>query len=172
MRRTVQGLAFALLCVISRPAAAEVLSRSAGGFQLRHVVQSTQAPLQAYTRFVAVGQWWSDAHTYGGKASALTIDARAGGCWCEQMPNGGSVRHLSVAVVMPGTLLRFDGGLGPLGAMGVSGAMTVTFTAKGNGTEVVVTYNVAGYAPDGLAGLAPIVDGVIAEQLARYVAMR
>ncbi len=172
MKLAAIGCALALYLAPVATARAEVISSGATGFQLKFVVQSTLAPKAAYDRFVTIGQWWNDAHTYSGKASALSMDAKAGGCWCEQLPNGGSVQHAMVDLAMPGRMLRIQGGIGPLGAMGVSAAMTVTFTAKGTGSEVLVTYNVSGFTPDGFTTLAKIVDGVMNEQFTRYAALK
>ncbi len=66
------------------------------------------------------------------------------------------------------------GGLGPLQAMGVAGAMTFDLKASGEGTEITLTYIVGGYAPGegGLGAIAGAVDGVVRgqlESLARYV---
>ena len=170
MRLVALGCAVALTFGLARSAHAEVVSSGATGFQLKFVVSSSLAPKAAYDRFITVGQWWSDSHTYSGKASALSIAPRAGGCWCERLPTGGSVQHAVVDLVMPGKMLRFQGGIGPLGAMGVSATLTVTFTAKGMGTEVTATYNVSGYSPDGFIALAKVVDGVVGEQFQRYAA--
>ncbi len=164
---------FVLLASISVMAArAEVLSAGPGGFQLRHQVSTALAPEAAYQRFLTIGRWWSDAHTYSGRAAGLSIDARPGGCWCEQLANGGALRHMTAIYLDPGKALRFEGGLGPLQPMGASGVMTITFkpAATGQGTTVTLVYNVSGYAADGLAGIAPAVDQVLAEQLARFAA--
>ncbi len=71
--------------------------------------------------------------------------------------------HLS-----PGKLLRFEGGLGPMQAMGVSGVLTWTFRPDAKGTSVELRYVVGGYNPAGFKDLAPAVDGVLAAQLQRY----
>jgi hypothetical protein len=66
---------------------------------------------------------------------------------------------------MPGALLRATGGLGPLQDEAVAGTLTWRLKAVPGGTEVTQTYQVAGHARAGLEKLAPIVDGVLAEQL-------
>ncbi len=170
IRRSVM---FVLLASISIVAArADVLSAGSGGFQLRHQVSTALAPDAAYQRFLTIGRWWSDAHTYSGRAASLSIDARPGGCWCEQLANGGALRHMTAIYLDPGKALRFEGGLGPLQPMGASGVMTIAFkpAAAGQGTTVTLVYNVSGYAAEGLAGIAPAVDQVLAEQLARFAA--
>ncbi len=161
-----------LATTVIATAQAEVLSAGPGGFQLRQQVSTALAPDAAYQRFLAIGRWWSDGHTYSGRAANLSIDARPGGCWCEQLANGGALRHMTAIYLDPGKALRFEGGLGPLQPMGASGVMTVSFktAAAGPGTTVTLVYNVSGYAAEGLAGIAPAVDQVLAEQLARFVA--
>ena len=173
MMNRVMLLGCVLLAATPWPAAqAEVLSAAAGGFQLKHQVTSPLTPEAAYQRFLAIGKWWSDAHTYSGRAAGLSIDARPGGCWCEQLASGGALRHMTAIYLDPGKALRFEGGLGPLQPMGASGVMTIAFkpAAAGQGTTVSLVYNVSGYAAEGLAGIAPAVDQVLAEQLARFAA--
>ena len=65
-----------------------------------------------------VGLWWDSSHTFSGNAENLSIDDKAGGCFCENLENGGSVRHLEVVFVDPGKTLRMIGGLGPLSSDG------------------------------------------------------
>jgi hypothetical protein len=48
--------------------------------------------------------------------------------------------------------------------------MEWTFKAQGAGTHRQLVYNVAGYSPGGLKPLAPLVDGVLAEQVTRLKA--
>jgi hypothetical protein len=161
-----------LATMVLATAQAEVLSAGPGGFQLRHQVSTALAPDAAYQRFLSIARWWSDAHTYSGRAAGLSIDARPGGCWCEQLANGGALRHMTAIYLDPGKALRFEGGLGPLQPMGATGVMTIAFkpAATGSGSAVTLVYNVSGYAAEGLAGIAPAVDQVLAEQLARFAA--
>jgi len=65
-----------------------------------------------------------------------------------------------------GFTVRQTGGLGPLQALAVDGAMTWKFTESGTTTTIEMTYTVGGYAPGGLASLAPIVDMVLGAQVA------
>jgi hypothetical protein len=73
-------------------------------------------------------------------------------------------------MINPTHLLRMTGGLGPLGLMGVEGNMTWEFKDAEDGTRVVFTYAVGGYARDGLDQIAPAVDYVIGEALDRLKA--
>ena len=92
------------------------------------------------------------------------------GCFCESIPDGGGVVHLTVTFVNPNVLLRMTGGLGPLGLMGVDGNLTWEFFEAEAGTRVKFAYAVGGYAPDGLEAIAPAVDYVIGEALQRLKA--
>ena len=92
---------------------------------------------------------------------------REGGCFCESLPNGGSVRHLEVVYADPGNALRLIGGLGPLQATATTGAMTWQLAKVDGGTKITLTYTVGGYVPQGLDSWAQAVDGVVGEQLER-----
>jgi uncharacterized protein YndB with AHSA1/START domain len=114
-----------------------------------------------------IGRWWDPAHTYSGDSRNLSLEARPGGCFCEQLPAGGGVEHGRVVLVMPGKRLRLAGGLGPLQESGVSGALTWDVAEREGATELTLTYAVGGYRQGGLQGLAPIVDSVLAGQVRR-----
>lgn len=164
--RVLAGLALALMTAGS--AAAAVASTSPSGFIVKLEGDIAQLPDAAYARFLAIGAWWSSDHTFSGDAANITIEAEPGGCWCEAMPGGG-VKHMEVAMVDPGRMLVFRGGLGPLLFMGASGSMTVRFEPKGEGTHVVLTYAVGGHDPAGWSELASAVDGVLTQQMANYL---
>ena len=156
-----------VLLLLSSFAFAEVKDSGAGGFILSTSFAVTGAPGDVYKKIVSVGEWWDSAHTYSADAHNMGIDAKAGGCWCEKLPKGGSVAHMQVATAWPGTLLVMTGGLGPLQQMGASGAMTFKLTAVGDKTKVEFTYAVSGYVPGGIQALAPVVDKVLMESLDR-----
>jgi uncharacterized protein YndB with AHSA1/START domain len=160
----------AMCCVFAwtSPARADVVDSSAGGFTVKTVVQISAPAMNVYRAMVdRVWAWWESSHTFSGSASNLSIDATPGGCFCEKLPNGGGVRHMTVVYVDPGKLLRLSGGLGPLGEMAVAGAMTVKVTENAGKTTVEMTYRVGGYSPGGLEGIAKPVDGVLTTQLQR-----
>jgi uncharacterized protein YndB with AHSA1/START domain len=162
------AVAAALALCIAIPTRAEVVAQTANGFTITHQVEIGASPQSAYEAFVAIGTWWDMAHSYGGKASAMRLDASPGGAWVETLDGGGFVTHMTVAQAVPGSRLVLSGGLGPLGRMGVSGTMTVTFSKAPTGTRVKLDYAVGGFDPDGFAQLAKAVDGVLAGQLQRY----
>lgn len=148
-------------------AMAEVADSAANGFTLKHTVQIKAAPEQVYRAILNVGQWWDPAHTYSQDAHNLSIEERAGGCWCEKLPGGGNVHHMQVVLLMSGKMLRFAGGLGPLQAMGVAGSMEFRLSPAEGGTKLEMTYAVGGYLPGGLDKPAPAVSDVLTEQMER-----
>ena len=158
------AFASALLAPI---AMADVTGAGASGFEVREKVHIAAAPDTVYAAVLAPKRWWDSKHTYSGDANRLTLEAKAGGCWCESLPGGGSVEHLEITYLAPGKAVRFRGALGPLQAMGVAGSMTVTLAARDRGTELMLTYAVGGYARDGFDDMSKGVDGVLAAQVAR-----
>jgi hypothetical protein len=150
------------------PLTAEVKDSTAFGFTIQDTMMIAADPDVVYHSLVAdVGRWWDSAHTFSGNAENLSIDDKAGGCFCEKLDNGGSVRHLEVVFAEPGKTLRMIGGLGPLQSMAVTGSMTWSLSKTDNGTNVQVTYSIGGYRPGGLQKLAPLVDKVMGDQLKR-----
>lgn len=159
-----------LLAGASLPAQAEVKSVSAQGFQVQHLMRVNAPPAKVWASLIDVGRWWSSEHTYSGESGNLSIDPRAGGCFCEALPNGGGVAHMTVAWLAPGQTLRLVGGLGPLQGEGLSGSLTWTIEARESGSELRLDYVVGGYSVRGFDRYAPLVDGVLAEQMLRLKA--
>lgn len=153
-----------LLASPVRPAVVDV---AGGGFTLRLSEQIAAKPDAVYATLIEPARWWSPEHTFSGDARNLTFDARAGGCWCERLPGGGSAVHMTVAYAQPGKLLRLRGALGPFQGSAVDGAMTWALKAAGSGTEVILTYTLGGYSSDGFAQWSRAADGVLKAQLAR-----
>jgi len=154
------------LTLAAMPAAAEVKSSAAGGFEVESVVTVPVPPAEAYAALGRINRWWVSSHTYSGDAANLSIELRAGACFCERVPEGnGSIEHGRVVYAQPGQALRVSGALGPLQAEGVSGALTWTLTPSGSGTEIRQSYVVGGYVRGGAERLAPLVDQVMAGQL-------
>ena len=153
-------------------ARAEVIAQAPEGFVVSHELVVEAPPLLTYralTRKVAA--WWDANHSYSGKAENFSLDARAGGCFCERLRGGGSVEHMRVVFASPGKRLRMVGGLGPLQGMGASGVMDFELNPEGGDrTRLTFRYTVNGFVPDGLGALAEPVDGVLGGQLARLAA--
>jgi uncharacterized protein YndB with AHSA1/START domain len=159
------GLVVALL--VTHPACAVVNDSAASGFSVTEKLHIAAPPDKVYGELVLPARWWSSAHTFSHSADNLTLDARAGGCWCEKLSNGGSVLHLTVVFAAPGKAIVMRGALGPLQGLGVEGAMTISLKPAADGTDVSLTYNVGGYLKDGLQSLAGPVDMVLGEQMTR-----
>lgn len=150
------------------PAAqAEVKAVSENHFEVESKAAVAATPAEAYAALGRVGEWWSNAHTYSGTASNLRMTLEAGGCFCERIPkDGGTVEHLRIVHARPGSMLRGQGGLGPLQAEAVAATLTWTLkAAPGGGTEITQNYIVSGHVRGGFDKLAPMVDRVLAEQL-------
>lgn len=168
---TVRALIFvALSAAVATAAQAEVKDTAGTGFTLENAVV---VPVDAATAWQAlvdeVGQWWSADHTWWGDASKLSIEPRAGGCFCE-IDGERQASHMTVVFVDPGKTLRLTGGLGPLQGMGLDGVMEWRLApAEEGGTRIVLSYRAGGYTPDDLGAFAPAVDGVQREQLQRLV---
>jgi uncharacterized protein YndB with AHSA1/START domain len=172
MLRTPLLLAATVLAVTSlgtaSPAGAEVASVDPGGFSVKREATVQAQPAAAWTALTAsVGSWWNPEHSYSRDAKNLSIEARAGGCFCEKLPDGGGVEHMRVVYVAPGKALRMTGGLGPLQAHGLAGSLTWKLSPVEGGTAVQVVYEVGGRMAGGFEKIAPLVDGVVGEQLAR-----
>jgi hypothetical protein len=151
----------------SHEAAAEVTAVGSEGFEVREQIHVSAAPAAVYAALITPARWWDSQHTYSGNAANLTLDAKAGGCWCERLADGGSVLHLIVVYAAPGKGLRLRGGLGPLQAMGIEGALSFSLKGGNDATDLTVTYAVGGYAKEGFDNLSKAVDGVLGEQVAR-----
>ena len=161
----------ALIALTLAPlAAAEVRDAAGNGFTTVNEVIVDASRAEAWVAALDIGQWWSSDHTISGDATRMSIEPRMQGCFCESLGDEAGIVHLTVTSVMPTVLLRMTGGLGPLGLMGVDGNMTWEFEDAGKGTRVRFTYAVGGYMAGGLDQIAPAVDGVLGEALARLKA--
>ena len=152
---------------LSSPAAAVVVGASSHGFELRHTLDLTVPPAQAIATFGQVGSWWSKDHTYSGDAARLSLQLRPGGCWCERLDGGGGIEHMRVAYYQPGSRVVMTGGLGPLLFEGTSGVMDVKATKTRTGSQLAITYRVAGFARGNGTEMALAVDGVLRTQAER-----
>ena len=160
----VLGIAAAALLLAAGSARAEVADQGPAGFQVRHVVLIAAPPAKVRAAALDIGKWWSGSHTDSGDAKNLAIDAS--GCFCEKLPDG-FVRHMTLVYSAPDAL-RLAGALGPLATTGASGHLGLSFGKAADSTQLVLTYDVGGYAKGGLAQTwAAPVDGVLGQQVAR-----
>lgn len=156
----------ALLLAVPAIASAEVKSSSPAGFEVESKAVLAATPAEVYARLGRVGDWWNSEHTYSGKAANMSLELKAGGCFCEVIPEGGgTIEHARVVYAMPGAALRLQGGLGPLQQEAAAGTLTWTLKAVPGGTEVTQSYVVGGYVRGGADKFSAIVDKVLAEQL-------
>jgi uncharacterized protein YndB with AHSA1/START domain len=161
-------LLLVILSIAGADARADVVDSTGSGFTVKNSVLIAATPENVYHHLVAdIGEWWNAAHTYSGNSHNLSIDDKAGGCFCEKLEGGGSVLHLRVVFAAPGKLLRLTGGLGPLQSLAVAGTMTWSLSRSDSGTRVDMSYTVGGYRPQGLQTLAAPVNNVLLEQLLR-----
>ncbi|HEV7384384.1 MAG TPA: SRPBCC family protein [Phenylobacterium sp.] len=157
------ALAAALLGGVAR---AEVTDKSAAGFEVTEKATIAAPPSKVWDSLMHPARWWASDHTWSGDAKNLSFDPS--GCFCETLKKGG-VRHMMVIYADGATALRLSGGLGPLQFTGASGVLGFALKDAGAGkTDLVVTYDVGGYAKGGLAETyAAPVDKVLSEQVAR-----
>jgi uncharacterized protein YndB with AHSA1/START domain len=156
-----------LVLAVSGPAAAEVKSVAPNGFEVVSMATIAAPADRVYSALGEVGRWWSPSHTFSRDAANLSLELRAGGCFCERLKDGGSVQHLQVVYAAPGEGLRLRGALGPLQTEGVDGTLSWTLKPAEGGANVTLSYVVGGYIRSGMEQWAPRVDRVLDEQLQR-----
>lgn len=150
------------------PASAEVASASSNGFVVRQSVNFVVSPEVTFRAFQNVAGWWDPEHTYSGDSTNLSLNLTPGGCFCERTPKvGGGVEHMRVAFIEPGKHVVLIGSLGPLLYEATTGVMDVEIKGTGGGSQLTMTYKVAGFAAGGADKLAPLVDAVLATQMKR-----
>lgn len=176
--RSLIGTALAGLALCASGAGqAEVVEQADNGFVVRHSVEVPRSAAEVWAELLAPAKWWDKAHTWSQDASGLYIDAQATGCFCELMPKDpqaaegtrrGSVEHMHVIHVNPNKVLLMEGGLGPLQSEAVTGKLTIILKPADEGkTRIFWEYAVGGYFRMKVADIAPAVDGVLGQQLAR-----
>jgi hypothetical protein len=165
MRNSIVVATAAAAALAFGTAQAEIRDSAPNGF----TIENTQVvPVDAKTAWDAlvndVGRWWPKDHTWWGDAGKLSIQARAGGCFCE-INGAQQAWHMTVTFVDPESTLRMTGGLGPLQGMGLDGALEWRFAKVEEGTRITLWYRAGGYTPDDLQKFVPVVDQVQGLQL-------
>ena len=156
------------LGALASPAAAEVVSASSNGFEVRQTVPLVVKPEVAFQAFANLPAWWNPQHTYGGKSENLSFALTPGGCFCERLPGGGGVEHMRVTYVDPGKRVVLEGALGPLLYEAVAGVMDVQIKPRvAGGSTITLNYRASGFAKGGADRLAPLVDSVLGSQIDR-----
>jgi uncharacterized protein YndB with AHSA1/START domain len=159
------GLGLAMSLWIAGPSQGAVSDVASNGFTLKIDTHIAASPDKVYAALIEPARWWSSDHTFSGDAKNLHLEAKAGGCFCETLPNGGSVVHLKVVYVDPGKALRLRGALGPFQGLGVAGALTWKLKPAADGTDLSLTYALGGYNKDGFAQLSQAADGMLTAQV-------
>jgi uncharacterized protein YndB with AHSA1/START domain len=162
------AVALFILALTPGLAKPDVLDSASDGFTIKATVQIQAAPKDVYRQLIHnIGDWWNSAHTYSGDAHNLSIEEKPMGCFCEKLPNEGSVRHMEVVSLLPGKAIGMTGALGPLQNIAATGNMRMQFSAFEGGTKLEVVYAVIGYLPAGMNTWAAPVNTVLTEQFIR-----
>lgn len=173
------GLAAAAATLSPLPAAAKVAQVAANGFVIRHLAEVSASVEETWAVLLKPSVWWDGTHTWSGDAANLTLDARAGGCFCEILPatasskagSRGSVEHMRVVYVERPRALRMVGALGPLQADAATATLTIQLKANPKGgTQILLEYVVGGYTRTPFDKLAPAVDSMLAGQVGSLAA--
>lgn len=151
------------------PAHSAVTATSAIGFATQSSADIAADAQSVHALLLHPERWWNGAHSYSGDARNMRIEPHTGGCFCETIPgsdgDAGSIEHGRVIYIVPGRHLRLSAALGPLQSEAVVGTLDFAITPSGKGVRVTMTYVVGGYLRAGPAGMAPLVDQVLTEQL-------
>lgn len=156
----------AALALIAGAARAEVVDSQPAGFTVREIVTVNATPEKVWAVLIKPAAWWPSDHTFSHDARNLSLEPRVGGAYTESLPSGGGVRHMVVVYYDPPSMLRMEGALGPMQAMGAMGHLTFTLKPRGPSTEVTAIYDLGGHEVGGMMGLAPVVDRVLGGQVA------
>ena len=160
-------LGFGMSGLLALGARADVTDIRDNSFSIESKVTTTATAAVVYRELGKVSRWWDPEHTWSGSAKNLSLQMQAGGCFCESLAGGGSIQHGRVIYAQPNVMLRLDAPLGPLQDMPVTGVLTFKLAPADSGTQVTMTYRVAGGLTMESAKLAPIVDQVMRIQLER-----
>lgn len=172
MSRSAGRLALALAVALAAAVAqAETTQVSPNGFTSTFREEVKAGTEEVWKAIAQLPRWWSDQHTWSGKASNMTLELRAGGCWCESWDGGQSVQHGQVLLLQPGRVIRLAAALGPLQELPAQGVLTLVTSAQEGRTFLRMTYRVGGPPDIGLDKLAPAVDQVMGQQFRRLKSM-
>lgn len=171
-------LLIAISLLAAAPARAEVVASADNGFVIRQAADVTASADAVWSQLLKPDAWWSGKHTYSGDSANLSIDPRAGGCFCEVLPSPvspraaprGSVEHMRVVYAESPRVLRMTGAIGPMQSEAAQGTLTIAMRPVDGGTRLMWEYVVGGYMRQPVQQMAPLVDGVLGEQLARLAA--
>ncbi|WP_373489936.1 SRPBCC domain-containing protein [Parasphingorhabdus sp.] len=161
-------------------AQAEVTNTAANGFTVQHETVIAAEAEAVWKAMIAPSRYWNGEHSWSGNAENFYLVPQAGGCFCELIrtasddnikSSDGSVQHMRVIYAHNNKMLRMSGALGPLQSEAVTGTLTMQLQPQAQSTKVRFVYKVGGYMEFPVDQIAPAVDGVIGEQLARLSAL-
>lgn len=161
--------------VAASSATAEVIRADENSFVTRHEVVVEASPKEVWLALISPSGWWQSEHTWSGDAKNLSLMPKAGGCFCETIPEvdepgrftlEGSVEHMRVVQAYPERALRMVGSLGPLQSEPVTGVLTIAISTTPKGTRILWEYNVGGPMRYEVAVISKAVDGVMGAQIA------
>jgi hypothetical protein len=75
--------------VICPSAHAAIDDAQPNGFSVVEAVHIAAPPDKVYAVLIDPARWWDGGHSFSRDAKNFTLDARAGGCWCETLPGRG-----------------------------------------------------------------------------------
>jgi uncharacterized protein YndB with AHSA1/START domain len=161
------GVATALLAMTCVASHAAVLDTQPNGFAIEETAHIAAAPDAVYAALIHPEKWWNSSHSFSQDRANLSLDPKAGGCFCERLPGGGSVQHLVVVDADSAhTVLRLRGAMGPFLGMGVDGALSFSLKADKDGTALVLDNNVGGYIKGGFGQWPAMADGMMTDLVA------
>lgn len=168
------ALATAMMLAPGSSTLARVHEQADAGFVLRHAADVPASAEQAWQLLVSPARWWRPVNTYSGDAANLSLDPRAGGCFCEIMPSltspraapRGSAEHMHVVYVEQPRALRMTGALGPLQSGAATGTLTIMLKPQGQGTRIMWEYVYGGYVRGDARVMAEAIDAMLGAQLA------
>ena len=89
-------LTLALLTLLS----GEIVDTSEISFTVRNTFRVSAPAKKVFETLVdEVAKWWDPAHTSSGESKRLSLEAKAGACFYEELEDGGSVQDLEVIYV-------------------------------------------------------------------------
>lgn len=160
-------LCVVLISLMTITANADVIKSADEGFIVQQSVTVGHDKARVFkTMTNEVGKWWNPDHSFSTNAENMIIDEE---CFCERWGNN-LVRHLDTVIWMENSKVIMEGGLGPLKQLGLSGTMVWSLASNDDATTTINwKYHVFGFSEAGLLELAPVVDGVLKEQIDRLV---
>lgn len=162
------GLLPALFIFCPQNTFAEVVTAKENGFKIVQNYELNSNASDAFKEIIKPKNWWNSSHTWSQDSNNLYIEAKAGGCFCEKLPNNGSALHMNIVYIKPNEELRMFGALGPMQFSGSSGHLILKLTPNGKKTNLQLSFIVGGYYEGGLDKLAPMADKMLSEQFSNY----